>query len=57
MLKCLLHDRVLLFNTSAITISFLEVEQMLKIILLTTSIIYTVVRLYSEYKNIKKEKG
>lgn len=57
MFKCLLQDRVLLFNTSAITISFMEVEQMLKIVLLTTSIIYTIARLYSEYKNIKKEKG
>jgi hypothetical protein len=57
MIKCLLHDRVLLFNTSAITISFMEVEQILKILLLSVSIVYTITRLYNEYRTINEKKG
>ena len=49
-MKELLTDKVILLNTGAITISFMDVEFVLKIILLSVSIAYTLVRLYKETK-------
>jgi len=49
-MKELLTDKVILLNTGAITISFMDVEFILKIILLSVSIAYTLIRLYKETK-------
>jgi hypothetical protein len=49
-MKQLVIDKVLLFNTAAITLSFMNIEYMLKILLLSLSIAYTIVRLYKETK-------
>jgi len=48
MIKEIIYDKVILFNAGAFTISFMDLEQTLKIILLLTSIIYTITRIYSE---------
>lgn len=49
-MKQLVIDKVLLFNTAAITLSFMNIEYMLKILLLSLSITYTIVRIYKETK-------
>lgn len=49
-MKQFVIDKVLLFNTAAITLSFMNIEYVLKILLLSLSIIYTIVRLYKETK-------
>jgi hypothetical protein len=49
-MKQLITDKVILLNTGAITISFMDVEYMLKITLLLISIAYTLIRLYKETK-------
>lgn len=46
----LVMDKVLLLNTAAFTLSFMNIEYMLKILLLSLSIAYTIVRLYKETK-------
>jgi len=56
MIKQLIGDKVILFNTGAITISFMDVEQTLKLILLSASIIYTIIRIYGEVSKPKGEK-
>jgi len=52
----ILTDKVILCNAGAITISFMDIEQTLKIILLSASIVYTLVKLYKEYKHINDDK-
>ena len=49
-MKELIMDKVLVFNTAAITLSFMNIEYMLKILLLALSIAYTIVRIYKETK-------
>jgi|DEB0MinimDraft_4_1074332.scaffolds.fasta_scaffold01056_3 hypothetical protein len=56
MIKQLINDKVILLNTGAITVSFMDIEAMLKILLLSVSIIYTLIRLYKEYTDINDEK-
>ena len=56
MIKQLISDKVILCNAGAITISFMDIEQTLKIILLSASIVYTLVKLYKEYKDINDDK-
>ena len=53
-MKEIITDKVILCNAGAITISFMDVEQTLKIILLLASIIYTFTKLYNEYKTDDK---
>lgn len=53
MIKQFISDKVILCNAGALTISFTDLEQTLKIILLLASIVYTLTRIYGEYK----EKG
>jgi len=50
MIRELIQDKVILLNAGAITVSFMDIEAMLKIILLSASIIYTVIRIYHEIK-------
>lgn len=38
-------DKVILLNASALTLSFMEIEALLKIVLLIFSIIYTIVKI------------
>ena len=56
MIKQVLTDKVILLNTGAITVSFLDIEQTLKLILLSASIIYTIIRIYGEVSKPKGEK-
>jgi len=52
MIKEFITDKVLLLNTGALTVTtFMELQEILKIILLITSIIYTI------FKMIYKGKG
>jgi len=57
MIKSIINDKVILLNTGALTISFTEVEAILKIILLGASIIYTLYRIIGEYRKQNQEKG
>lgn len=50
MIKQFISDKVILCNAGALTISFTQVENTLKIILLLASIIYTLSKIYGEYK-------
>lgn len=54
MIHSIVNDKVILLNTGAITLSFLDVELALKLLLLSFSIIYTVIR---TYKEVCKSKG
>lgn len=47
--------KIYLLNSIALVISFSGIEEILKIILLLASIIYTVQRIYVNYKETKKE--
>ena len=38
-------DKVIILNASALTLSFMEIEALLKIVLLIFSIIYTIVKI------------
>lgn len=52
MIKEFITDKVLLLNTGALTVTtFMELQEILKIVLLITSIIYTI------FKMIYKGKG
>lgn len=57
MIKNIINDKVILFNTGALTISFTDVEAILKIILLSASILYTFYRILGEYRKQNEEKG
>lgn len=54
MIREIINDKVILLNTGAITISFLDIEAILKLLLLSFSIIYTGIRIYKE---LCKQKG
>ena len=41
----IITDKVMLLNASALTLSFMEIEALLKIVLLIFSIIYTIVKM------------
>jgi|AACY02.10.fsa_nt_gi hypothetical protein len=56
MIKQVLTDKVILLNTGAITISFLDVEATLKLTLLSISVFYTIIRTYNELCKTKGEK-
>jgi len=57
MIKEIIHDKVILFNLSTITMSFMNIQEVLKIILLLMSIIYTLYRIIGEYRKQNEEKG
>jgi len=44
-MKQIIWDKVMLLNAGALTLSFMEIESLLKIVLLIISIIYTIVRI------------
>lgn len=57
MIKQIIHDKVILLNAGAFTISFMDIQEILKIILLLASIIYTICRIFGEYKKQKHREG
>lgn len=57
MIKDFIHDKVLLLNASTLTLSFMDIQEVLKIILLLVSIFYTLYRILGEYKKQNEEKG
>jgi len=44
-MKQIIWDKVMLFNAGALTLSFMEIESLLKIVLLIVSIVYTIIRI------------
>lgn len=44
-MKQIIWDKVMLFNVGAMTLSFMEIESLLKIVLLIVSIIYTIIKI------------
>jgi hypothetical protein len=48
-LQSMLSDRVLMFNAASLTFSFTNIEMLLKLILLTASIVYTVMKIVELY--------
>jgi hypothetical protein len=55
-MKELIRDKVLLFNTGALTItSFMELQEVLKIILLVISILYTALKMIKSFKEKDKD--
>jgi hypothetical protein len=57
MIRQIINDKVILLNSGALTISFMDVENILKIILLTISILYTALRIYKEINRSNQQKG
>lgn len=57
MWKQIINDKVVLLNASTISISFMNVQDVLKITLLTISIIYTLIRTFNELKKNDEKKG
>jgi len=55
-MRQIITDKVILCNAGAITVSFMDVETVLKLILLSASIVYTLIKLYKEYKDLNDEK-
>ena len=52
-MKQLIHDKLVWLNAGVITISFMDIEDILKIVLLLISIVYTLIRTFNELKNKK----
>jgi hypothetical protein len=44
-MKDFILDKVMLLNAGAMTLSFMEIESLLKIVLLIISIIYTIIKI------------
>lgn len=44
-MKQIMWDKVVLLNTGVFTLSFMEIESLLKIILLIVSILYTIIKI------------
>lgn len=57
MFKDFIYDKVILLNASALTLSFMNIQEILKLILLCFSIIYTIYRIVGEYRKQNQEKG
>ena len=55
LLLVILDDTILKVNTVVLTLSLMQIEMIMKMILLTTSIAFTVVRLIKELKKDKKD--
>jgi len=52
----ILSDKVILINLTSITISFANIEMILKLMLLCTSIVYTIMKIIELYqKKCKKD--
>ena len=45
-LLSILNDKVILMNISTLTLSFADIEEILKLVLLIFSIIYTIVKIF-----------
>ena len=54
MIKDIINDKVILLNTGTLTLSFMDIEEILKLLLLSISIIYTLIRIYNEYLKYNK---
>ena len=55
LLLVILDDTILKVNTVVLTLSLMQIEMIMKMILLTTSIAFTVVRLVKELKKGKEK--
>lgn len=55
MIKDIITDKVFLLNTGALTISFMDIQEVLKILILISTLTYTMIRLVKEINKIKKE--
>lgn len=54
-LSIITNDKLILTNGAVFTISLTNIEMILKIILLTASIVWTGIKVYRELKNKKKD--
>lgn len=45
-LLSIINDKVILFNLSTLTLSFADIEEVLKLLLLICSIIYTIIKIF-----------
>lgn len=48
--------KIMILNTSALALSFADIENFLKIVLLSVSIVYTVYKTLELHKNYKSDK-
>ena len=53
--KTILTDKVVLFNAGTLSITFMDVQDVLKIMLLCISIIYTLIRTFKELRTKKND--
>lgn len=54
-LNIITNDKLILTNGAVFTISLTNIEMILKIILLTASIVWTGIKVYNELKSKRKE--
>lgn len=54
-LSIITNDKLILTNGAVFTISLTNIEMILKIILLSASIVWTGIKVYRELKNKKKD--
>ena len=54
-MKDFIYDKVTLLNTGVFALSFMNIENMLKIVLLIVSIIYTLLKIKDYYYNKGKD--
>ena len=55
LLNIITNDKLILTNGAVFTISLTNIEMILKIILLSASIVWTGIKVYRELKNKKKD--
>ena len=56
-LQVILGDKMLITNGAVLSLTFTDIEMILKIILLVGSIVWTGIKIYQELKNKKDDEG
>ena len=56
-LQAILGDKMLITNGAVLSLTFTDIEMILKIILLVGSIVWTGIKIYQELKNKKDDEG
>ena len=56
-IKEIISDKVVLLNAGTLSITFMDIQDILKIILLIVSLIYTLIRTFNELKKNDEKKG
>ena len=56
-LNVIVNDKIILTNGAVLSISFTNIEMILKIVLLIASITWTGIKIYKEVKNKYKDEG